>query len=116
MKLQEDAMENAMKADRMFWIALFFIFIKIIIPLVKHSIKHRWIFVLLGFVASAIIHSALYEIISNFNHLFAFPIYATLIPLGIYATVSMRRRDHMKKFRSTKPLVPAELYSYDENY
>lgn len=117
MDLQRDAQQNARNADRMAWVLLFAIFTKILIPVIRHSIKHRWIFALLGAIVSGIIHGLLYEAITNFNHWFSLPIYAIFLTLGIYLTIIIRRRKHTKSYgygSPTNPYEPHELYYDDE--
>jgi len=114
LNLQDGAQQNARNADKAFWTMLFFVFTRILFPIIKHSIKHKWIFVILGFVAPFMIHGMLASSIFNFNHLLAIPIYAILIPLGIYTTIRMRQHDKMKMYRygsPTNPRAPKDLYS-----
>jgi|GEM_PF-5791332 len=111
MNNQETAMKDALKSERMFWITLFFVFTRILFPIIKHSIKHRWIFAALGFIVPFAIHATLSINIDGFNQLLAISLYVILIPLGIYTTIYMRRRKRMKEARPTNPYAPEELYA-----
>ena len=106
MNLQEDALRRAAQSEELLWTMMFFFFTRLLFPVVKHSIQKRWIFVALGLFIAALANAWLYEIFPNAPIVLAILAYAIFIPLGIYITIRMRRRDRAKAFRYGSPLNP----------
>jgi len=124
--LQENAIENTIKADKSMW-AMAFFFFKILFFLVRFIIRrklYRQIFTLLvfftftlfGVIPASAIHWALYENIRNFNHFFAIPLYVIFVPIGIYVAIRIikkmwryYRKNDAKFGSATNPHAPSEL-------
>ena len=110
MNLQEDAINNTKSAERIVWVALFFIFTRLLIPIIKHSIKHRWVFVLIGLTIAHIIHFMMYGSMGSLANWLSVPVYLIFGALGTWVTIRMRKR--MKVGRRgvpTNPIIPKEL-------
>ena len=137
-RLQEDAIANTMNAQKSMWAMLagiFFIFTRIIIPLVKIIIKRKWYrqiatvlvfapIVWLGVVIPTGVYVLLYELIGNFSLIIAIPLYIICVLLALYYAVRIAQR-MWKHFRAndsqhgspTNPHAPPEIIEYyDSKY
>ncbi|MCL2410311.1 MAG: hypothetical protein FWC97_01585 [Treponema sp.] len=94
------------------WFMILFFILPILIPIIKHSIRHRWIFAILGLIAGGVVH-VLFEETLRGNDFIIGLIYVVFISLGIYVTTLVRKRDKARGYRHgtpTNPSAPEELY------
>ena len=109
-------MRRQMLMNTLKWMigGFFFAFRYIIIPVTRHSIKHGWIFPVLGLVIGIVIHSLLYHNINALNHYATIPIYILLFAGGIVLMVRKLRRNKYIVDVYTNPTVPSQLHGKED--